>query len=117
MWSVECVSDDSQVLPGDTNRPLVEPMMGRVIGPYVAGGGGMQNAMKNYNVNGGGFSQMTGDLVTAMRDVPFSIPPYFVRVQNGPPVTDRRIPEGIAYRDVAYRDATDRTHFARHVKC
>lgn len=55
--------------------------MGRVIGPYVSGGGGMQNAMKNYNVNGGGFQQMTSDMITAMRDVPFSIPPYFVRAR------------------------------------
>lgn len=63
-----------KILPPDTNRAVVEPLMDRVLTPYVYTGGGLRNAMGSYE---GGFQQITGDLLTAMNDVPFSIPPYF----------------------------------------
>lgn len=63
-----------KILPADTDRAIVEPLMDRVMSPYVFGGGGLTSAMQNYE---GGFQQITGDMLTAMNDVPFSIPPYF----------------------------------------
>ena len=53
-----------QILPGETNRPIVEPLMGRVLGPYVSGGGGLQGAVKAYGKSG--FQQMSSDLLSAM---------------------------------------------------
>merc|ERR1719163_401744 len=62
------------MLPADTDRVKVKGLIERVISPYVLSGGGLSNALTN---TPGGFQAITSDLVTAMNDVPFAIPPYF----------------------------------------
>lgn len=98
--------DDFQalkILPADTPRTTVEGLMARVIGPYVAGGGGLTGAVKAYGGRSGiqarrpghrffllfsSFSHffcrillcsqsLTSDLVGALSSVSFSIPSYF----------------------------------------
>lgn len=60
-----------RVLPKDTDRGKVEPIMRRVIGPYVYQGGGAKNL--NYQ-------SLAKDLGKATLEIPFSIPPYFALV-------------------------------------
>ncbi|KAJ8609545.1 hypothetical protein CTAYLR_006042 [Chrysophaeum taylorii] len=74
------------ILPKDTNRPVVVPLMDKALSPYVAGGGFdafQQRVRANYGMgngaasNVGGFQAMTRDALSVLNDVPFSIPPYF----------------------------------------
>jgi predicted unusual protein kinase regulating ubiquinone biosynthesis (AarF/ABC1/UbiB family) len=64
------------ILPADTPRATVEPLMARVLGPYVAGGGGLSGAISAYG-GASGVQSLTSDILTALSSVPFSIPPYF----------------------------------------
>merc|ERR1719155_403867 len=41
------------------------------------GGGGASGLMKELEGTPGGFQALTQDLLTAMSDIPFSVPPYF----------------------------------------
>eukprot|EP00611_Tribonema_gayanum_P021307 TRINITY_DN4064_c0_g1_i4.p1 TRINITY_DN4064_c0_g1~~TRINITY_DN4064_c0_g1_i4.p1 ORF type:complete len:723 (+),score=280.48 TRINITY_DN4064_c0_g1_i4:457-2625(+) len=59
------------VLPPDTDRLKVEPIMRRVIGPYVFQGGGAKNL--NYQ-------SLAADLGRATLEIPFNIPSYFALV-------------------------------------
>merc|ERR1711966_23490 len=75
-----------QILPSDTNRAAVIPLMDKALSPYVKGGGakkyeeelkkmyGMEESMSSQV---GVFQAMTQDALTVLNDVPFSIPPYF----------------------------------------
>ena len=75
------------ILPPDSNRPAIIPLMDKALTPYVKGGGakryeeelkkiyGMEDGSVQSNV--GGFQAMTQDALTVLNDVPFSIPPYF----------------------------------------
>ena len=65
-----------KVLPPDTPRARVEVLMARVLGPYVATGGGARSAFETYG-GLGGVQSLTQDLVGALSEVPFSLPPYF----------------------------------------
>jgi len=65
-----------KILPPDTPRAKVEPLMGRVLGPYVSSGGGLKTALDSYG-GARGVQSLTQDILTALSEVPFSIPPYF----------------------------------------
>jgi aarF domain-containing kinase len=75
------------ILPADSNRAAIIPLMDKALSPYVKGGGakkyeeelkklyGMEDGSMQSQV--GGFQAMTQDALTVLNDVPFSIPPYF----------------------------------------
>ena len=77
-----------KILPDDTNRAAVIPLMDKALSPYVKGGGakkyeeelrklyGMED-VSNMQSQVGGFQAMTQDALTVLNDIPFSIPPYF----------------------------------------
>ena len=77
-----------KILPTDTNRAAVIPLMDKALSPYVKGGGakkyeeevrksyGMENGNMQSQV--GGFQAMTQDALTVLNDIPFSIPPVSV---------------------------------------
>lgn len=87
---------DLDVLPTDTSRKTVIPLMDKALSPYLAGGGAQkfqQRVLANYGIADdgakewnsgsavvGGFQAMTQDAITVLNDVPFSIPPYFALV-------------------------------------
>ena len=56
------------VLPADSDRVKIVPVMKRVIGPYVSKGGGAANL---------NLQALVGDLTAATLEIPFSIPSYF----------------------------------------
>ena len=76
-----------KILPADTNRAAVIPLMDKALSPYVKGGGakryteevkkmyGMEDESMQSQV--GGFQAMTQDALTVLDKIPFSIPPYF----------------------------------------
>ena len=76
-----------KILPADTNRATVIPLMDKALSPYVKGGGakkyteelqkmyGMEDSSMQSQV--GGFQAMTQDALTVLEKIPFSIPPYF----------------------------------------
>jgi predicted unusual protein kinase regulating ubiquinone biosynthesis (AarF/ABC1/UbiB family) len=76
-----------QILPPDSDRAAIIPLMDKALSPYVKGGGakkyeqelkklyGMQDGSIESTV--GGFQAMTQDALTVLNDIPFSIPPYF----------------------------------------
>lgn len=76
-----------KILPGDSNRAAIIPLMDKALSPYVKGGGakkyeeelkklyGMEEGSMQSQV--GGFQAMTQDALTVLNDIPFSIPPYF----------------------------------------
>jgi predicted unusual protein kinase regulating ubiquinone biosynthesis (AarF/ABC1/UbiB family) len=75
-----------KILPTDTNRAAVIPLMDKALSPYVKGGGAKkyeEELRKLYGMNEGfesqvgGFQAMTQDALTVLNDIPFSIPPYF----------------------------------------
>jgi aarF domain-containing kinase len=75
-----------KILPQDTNRAAVIPLMDKALSPYVKGGGAKkyeEELRKLYGMNDGfesqvgGFQAMTQDALTVLNDIPFSIPPYF----------------------------------------
>jgi predicted unusual protein kinase regulating ubiquinone biosynthesis (AarF/ABC1/UbiB family) len=75
-----------KILPQDSNRAAIIPLMDKALTPYVKGGGAKkyeEELMKLYGVDDtmqsrvGGFQAMTQDALTVLNDVPFSIPPYF----------------------------------------
>merc|ERR1719174_567145 len=79
---------DLEILPRDTNRPTVIPLMDKALSPYIAGGGAKkfeERVRASYGIDAdadltkavGGFQAMTQDALTVLNDVPFSIPPYF----------------------------------------
>lgn len=75
------------ILPPDSNRPTIIPLMDKALTPYVKGGGakkyeeelkklyGIENGSMSSQV--GGFQAMTQDALTVLQDVPFTIPAYF----------------------------------------
>lgn len=75
------------ILPADSDRAAIVPLMDKALSPYVKGGGakryeeelkklyGMEDGSMQSQV--GGFQAMTQDALTVLNDVPFSIPPYF----------------------------------------
>ena len=75
------------ILPPDSDRAAIIPLMDKALSPYVKGGGakkyeeelkkmyGMEDGKMQSQV--GGFQAMTQDALTVLNDVPFSIPPYF----------------------------------------
>ena len=75
-----------QILPPDSDRVAIIPLMDKALSPYVKGGGakkyeeelkklyGMEDDMQSQV---GGFQAMTQDALTVLNDIPFSIPPYF----------------------------------------
>lgn len=75
------------ILPPDSDRAAIIPLMDKALSPYVKGGGakkyeeelkkmyGMEDGKMQTQV--GGFQAMTQDALTVLNDVPFSIPPYF----------------------------------------
>ena len=76
-----------QILPENSNRAAIIPLMDKALSPYVMGGGakkyeeelkriyGMEDGSVKAQV--GGFQAMTQDALTVLNDIPFSIPPYF----------------------------------------
>ena len=76
-----------KILPADSNRAAIIPLMDKALSPYVMGGGakkyeeelkklyGMEEGSMQSQV--GGFQAMTQDALTVLNDIPFSIPPYF----------------------------------------
>merc|ERR1712127_681352 len=76
-----------EILPTDSDRAAIIPLMDKALTPYVKGGGakkyeeelkklyGMEDGSVQSTV--GGFQAMTQDALTVLNDVPFSIPPYF----------------------------------------
>uniref|UniRef100_A0A7S4JH35 ABC1 atypical kinase-like domain-containing protein n=1 Tax=Odontella aurita TaxID=265563 RepID=A0A7S4JH35_9STRA len=78
---------DLEILPPDSDRAAIIPLMDKALSPYVKGGGakkyeeelkklyGMEDGSMQSQV--GGFQSMTQDALTVLNDVPFSIPPYF----------------------------------------
>jgi len=76
-----------KILPEDSDRAAIIPLMDKALTPYVKGGGakkyeeelkklyGMEDGSVQSTV--GGFQAMTQDALTVLNDVPFSIPPYF----------------------------------------
>ncbi|CAJ1936321.1 unnamed protein product [Cylindrotheca closterium] len=76
-----------KILPEDSNRAAIIPLMDKALSPYVKGGGakkyeeelkklyGMEDSDMQSTV--GGFQAMTQDALTVLNDIPFSIPPYF----------------------------------------
>ena len=79
---------DLKILPADSDRATIIPLMDKALTPYVKGGGakkyeeelrklyGMEER-ENMQAQVGGFQAMTQDALTVLNDVPFSIPPYF----------------------------------------
>jgi len=75
------------ILPPDSDRAAIIPLMDKALTPYVKGGGAKkyeEELMKLYGMEDGsmqskvgGFQAMTQDALTVLNDVPFSIPPYF----------------------------------------
>merc|ERR1712127_227263 len=75
------------ILPRDSNRAAIIPLMDKALSPYVKGGGAKkyeEELKKLYGMDDGsvqstvgGFQAMTQDALTVLNDVPFSIPPYF----------------------------------------
>jgi Predicted unusual protein kinase len=75
------------ILPADSDRAAIIPLMDKALTPYVKGGGAKkyeEELMKIYGMEDGsyqskvgGFQAMTQDALTVLNDVPFSIPPYF----------------------------------------
>jgi len=74
------------ILPPDSDRAAIIPLMDKALTPYVKGGGAKkyeEELMKLYGMDDtmqskvGGFQAMTQDALTVLNDVPFSIPPYF----------------------------------------
>jgi len=75
------------ILPPESDRAAIIPLMDKALSPYVKGGGakkyeaelrklyGMEDGSIQSQV--GGFQSMTQDALTVLNDVPFSIPPYF----------------------------------------
>lgn len=75
-----------EILPKDSDRAAIIPLMDKALSPYVKGGGakkyeeelkklyGMKEDMQSQV---GGFQAMTQDALTVLNDIPFSIPPYF----------------------------------------
>ena len=68
---------DLGMLPPETDRVKVRGLSERVLSPYLYAGGGATGAFQAFQDAPGGFQQLTGDLVSAMSDVPFAIPSYF----------------------------------------
>jgi predicted unusual protein kinase regulating ubiquinone biosynthesis (AarF/ABC1/UbiB family) len=80
-----------KILPKDTNRAAVVPLMDKALSPYVKGGGakkyeeelkklyGMEEGSMQSQV--GGFQAMTQDALTVLNDIPFSIPPVSAIIQ------------------------------------
>ena len=76
-----------KILPLDSDRAAIIPLMDKALSPYVKGGGakkyeeelkklyGMEDGSVKSTV--GGFQAMTNDALTVLNDIPFSIPPYF----------------------------------------
>jgi hypothetical protein len=74
-----------KILPTDTNRVAVIPLMDKALSPYVKGGGAKkyeEEVRKSYGMEEnnmksqvGGFQAMTQDALTVLNDIPFSIPP------------------------------------------
>lgn len=65
-----------EILPADTNRPVVVPLMDRALTPYIQGGGARKYGDAVLE-RAGGFQAMTQDMLTVLNEVPFTIPPYF----------------------------------------
>eukprot|EP00977_Amphora_coffeiformis_P004663 scaffold1001_cov169-Amphora_coffeaeformis.AAC.10 len=77
-----------KILPADSDKATIIPLMDKALSPYVKGGGakkyeeelrklyGMEER-ENMQAQVGGFQAMTQDALTVLNDVPFSIPPYF----------------------------------------
>ena len=75
------------ILPPDSDRAAVIPLMDKALSPYVKGGGAKKYeeelkrlySMEDGNMQSqvGGFQAMTQDALTVLNDIPFSIPPYF----------------------------------------
>jgi len=74
------------ILPPDTDRSTVEPLMDKALTPYVRGGGakkyeeelrGMYGMGESVSSKAQGFQAITQDLLTVLNEVPFGIPPYF----------------------------------------
>lgn len=75
------------ILPPDSDRAAIIPLMDKALSPYVKGGGakkyeaelkklyGMEDGKMQTQV--GGFQAMTQDALTVLNDIPFSIPAYF----------------------------------------
>ncbi|GKY90643.1 hypothetical protein MPSEU_000037700 [Mayamaea pseudoterrestris] len=75
------------ILPLDSDRAAIIPLMDKALSPYVQGGGaknyekelkkiyGMESGSMQSQV--GGFQAMTQDALTVLNDIPFTIPPYF----------------------------------------
>lgn len=77
------------ILPPDTDRPKVIPLMDKALSPYVKGGGAKkyeEELKRMYGMDGsaggnvGGFQKMTQDALTVFNDIPFTIPPYFALI-------------------------------------
>jgi aarF domain-containing kinase len=76
-----------EILPTDSNRAAIIPLMDKALSPYVKGGGAKKYEEELKKIYGmeddsvqsqvGGFQAMTQDALTVLNDVPFSIPPYF----------------------------------------
>mmetsp|Transcript_35916 Transcript_35916/g.83770 ORF Transcript_35916/g.83770 Transcript_35916/m.83770 type:complete len:900 (-) Transcript_35916:37-2736(-) len=76
-----------KILPPDSDRAAIIPLMDKALSPYVKGGGAKKYEaelkklydMKEGDVGSqvGGFQAMTQDALTVLNDIPFSIPPYF----------------------------------------
>jgi len=76
-----------KILPANTDRQTVIPLMDKALSPYVKGGGAKRyeaEVKKMYDMKEGdmgsqvgGLQAMTQDALTVLNDVPFSIPPYF----------------------------------------
>ena len=76
-----------KILPEDSDRAAIIPLMDKALSPYVKGGGakkyeeelkrlyGMEDGSVQSQV--GGFQAMTQDALTVLNDITFSIPPYF----------------------------------------
>eukprot|EP00542_Grammatophora_oceanica_P017782 CAMPEP_0194040442 /NCGR_PEP_ID=MMETSP0009_2-20130614/12441_1 /TAXON_ID=210454 /ORGANISM="Grammatophora oceanica, Strain CCMP 410" /LENGTH=903 /DNA_ID=CAMNT_0038683583 /DNA_START=148 /DNA_END=2859 /DNA_ORIENTATION=+ len=77
-----------KILPPDSDRAAIIPLMDKALSPYVKGGGAKryeEEVRKLYGMEEGtdmqaqvgGFQAMTQDALTVLNDIPFSIPPYF----------------------------------------
>ena len=77
---------DLGILPQNTDRAKVEPLMDKALTPYVKGGGAKKYEEEIRRMSGlddgagaavGGFQAMTQDDLTVLNDIPFPVPPYF----------------------------------------
>ena len=75
-----------EILPADSDRAVVVPLMDKALTPYIKGGGARRyeaELRRTYGMDGtaagavGGFQAMTQDALTVLNEVPFSIPPSF----------------------------------------